>query len=177
MPRLPHNLVPVKQTIPKHVRYYTEKAARVKALSNTPGSAYLESVYNRAARMAREGKPLSEINNLFATAKETLIRNGAIVPRTAASTLQLALNMRRAQNVANREERAERRETIRQPNRVRLTRVRVGVPASTTLNNYILGYIEQIKHKKELLVAFLKKMYEQGYYYNPATKKWKLRKR
>ena len=40
------------------------------------------------------------------------------------------------------------------------------------LNEYILLYIEQIKHKKESLISFLTKMYSAGYIYRERTKKW-----
>jgi hypothetical protein len=41
-----------------------------------------------------------------------------------------------------------------------------------TLNNFILDYIEQISHKKQSLYKFLKEMYQMGYRFASATKKW-----
>jgi hypothetical protein len=41
-----------------------------------------------------------------------------------------------------------------------------------TLDKYILDYVEKIKHKKELLHAFLVKMYNAGDIYRERTKKF-----
>jgi len=40
------------------------------------------------------------------------------------------------------------------------------------LNNFMLDYIEQIKHKSVPLLKFLYKMYQNGFRYAAATRKW-----
>lgn len=115
------------------------------------GNNHKAQLYRRAALLALKGHR--------AEAKDLVRQFNRGVLRQAARYTRRILRRRRA-NVAPARPRRARRPFIH-----------------GTLNNHILGYVETIKHKKELLLQFLKRMYERGYRYDTQTLKWKRRRR
>jgi len=172
--------------------YYKALYENILQRQNEPHAKYLFSLYKRCLKLSREGKPVE--------AEELLKSGRAIVRRKEKERIEEENRLQRAVEEEERErleearKRAisERRKIMRRlfirthgvapvrraktnkrhnlrSNRVQ-RRIIENVPE--TLNEYILQYVEKIKHKKESLISFLKKMYEMGYVYRENTKKW-----
>lgn len=137
-----------RSNIPKTPQYYEEM--RAKALEqNEP---YIASVYKRCAKLAREGGKQREITRLLFIANETIKR------KRGEQNPQPEIQERHPRNKRNTRSKGPAKNKI--------------LDKKPTLNNFVNDYVSSIKHKKELLLTFLLKMYRLGYRYNDNTKKW-----
>lgn len=111
---------------------------------------YLTSVYKRAAKLAVIPGKHKEINQLLTIAHETILNARQRKPERQAKIAH------RNQLLKNLRQRKKNLRLARRP----------------TLNNFMLNHVEQIKHKRQSLLQFLKNMYESNMRYNDNTKKW-----
>ena len=143
---------------------------------------YLSSLYKRSWQLSLVGKTADA---------EELLRSGR---RIVKKKEEERLRIEEAENLEKERVKESRKIALQQRRRImsRLTgkpvvrkrdnkkynlrsnrvRRRVFEEFPENLNEFISLYVEQIKHKKESLIAFLKKMFEAKYVYNELTKKW-----
>jgi len=106
---------------------------------------YLASVYSRAAKLAQAGKT-REVNRLLYVANQT-IQNKRNPPRPKRKP-----NKR----YHLRNTRGDHQELYNVRN----------------LKDYIVDYVQKVKHKKQLLYEFLRKEYDAKRKYNPSSRKF-----
>lgn len=133
--------------IPKTSEYYTNLA------NGSRSHPYLRSVYLRCAKLAREGKT-RDINRLLFAANETLIKKKDPAAWPQAKVAKAVKHKYQLRSKA--------------PNKKNIGQI------AKTLNQYIIDYTEQIKHKKTgSLYKFLLGQYKLKRRYNEFTKKFR----
>jgi hypothetical protein len=185
----------MSSAISKPTSYYLKKYKDALARADEPHQTYLADVWRRAHLLSKQGPDkASEINRLIQVAKSVVAKKNA--ERKAERDMKAAeLDSRLArERAAGRRKVMGRLKKLREARKPKHTHnLRNGAPRPAvgsrpgarrqrevlrevyrrpTLSEFISSYIEKIKHKKELLLAFLLKMYRAGYKYSEASKKW-----
>jgi len=112
-------------------------------------SGYVKSIFLRAEKLARLKKH-REINQLFHIANDTIERQK---PRPAQVVQPQNYSQQRRYNLRSAYKRRH-----------------------TNLKDFIEDYAQKIKHKKEILYEFLKRMYDMNKNYIPSSRKFAKRR-
>jgi hypothetical protein len=183
----------MSSAISKPPSYYLKKYKDALARADEPHQTYLADVWRRAHKLSLQGpEKASEINRLIQVAKDVVAKKDA-ESKAEADKKAAELDRRLVKERA-----AGRRKVMGKLKKLRAARkpkhthnLRKGPPAAgsrpgarrqreplrevytrPTLTEFISSYVEKIKHKRELLLAFLLRMYRAGYKYSEASKKW-----
>ena len=186
----------VNMKIPKKAlrpAYYKALYDNAMTRQNEPHMEYWIPTLKRAHKLALSGKDI-EAEDLLKTAR-SVVRNKEKARQEELQAIEdsasreheaqrveaqkIASDQRRkimrrlyiqthGQPVRQRPAKTNRRYNLRNNKRQRKTPERL----ARTFDEYLMEYISQIKHKKQLLVQFLLKMYNAGLIYRERSKKF-----
>lgn len=139
-------------TIPKTVAYYQQMIRSSQKFKDP----YVESVYNRALKLCREGKH-DDISKLIKTANIILSKKRGVVAEKQIERKALAPVRKLTHKYQTRSKNITKHSE--------LYKIR-------NLKSFIIDYTQKVKHKKENLFNFLKSMYELNKKYKTSTFKF-----